>query len=158
MADYRDQATFHRAALMLGLTSGEFVVAWADTILASDPEPPHAITEVALVPPGDLTALRAALQPLAAESESNAVLRALIGIAARDLARGRRSLRDTVTVLSQVRRGLSIPGAMQWAIDTLEDDYMLASAGVTNDLDVVEARVRAWLAPFEDVMPIPAAR
>ena len=158
MTDYRDQATFHRAALMLGLTSGEFVIAWADTIISTDPAPPPAISEVSLVPPGDLTALRAALQPLAARTESNAVLRAVIGIAARDLARGGRSVKDTVTVLSQVRRGLTIPDAMQWAIDTIEDDHMLATGGVTNDLDAVEARVRAWLAAFEDVKPIPSAR
>ena len=61
-------------------------------------------------------------------------------------------------LLRSVRRGLSIPDAMQWAIDTLEDDYMLASAGVTSDLDAVEARLRAWLEPFEDVKPIPSAR
>ena len=158
MRDYRDQATFYRAALLLGLTSGERVVSWAGAILREDPTTLPEIREVSLVPPGDLTALRAALQPLTAPRESNAVLRSVIGIAARDLASGRRSMRDTVTVLSQVRRHLTIPDAMQWAIDTLEGDYMLATAGVTAQLDTVEARVRAWLEPFQDVHPIPSVR
>ena len=157
MTSYRDAATFHRAALLLGITDGATVVAWAAEALEADPAPPHEITDIVLVPPGDLTAMRAALQPLAAAAEPPRVLRALLGVIARDLHDGRRSVKDTVTVLSQVRRQVAIPQQMHWALDTIEDDCMLANAGVTTDLAECEGRVRAWLAPFTDEEPIGAS-
>ena len=151
---YIEAATFHRAALLLGISDGETVIAWADLVLEVDPVPPAAIADVVLVPPGDLSAMRAALQPLAAATESPRVLRALLGVIARDVHTGRRSVKDTVTVLSQVRRGIFIPQQMHWALDTIEDDFMLANAGVTSELADCEGRVRAWLAPFTDEEPI----
>jgi len=35
---YREEATFFRAALLLGLTRGDAVVRWSDAVLAADPE------------------------------------------------------------------------------------------------------------------------
>jgi hypothetical protein len=57
-------------------------------------------------------------------------------------------VKDSVTILSQIRRNLAITAAVSDEIDTLEDDFMLASAGVTGDLASVEQRVREWLAQF----------
>ena len=145
---YRDQATYYRAALLLGLVDGTEVIAWADDILHHDPRPPHEVTDLALVPPLDLSAVRFALQPMADERESPEILRAILGVVLRDLGDGRRSVADTVRVLSQMARELAVPESMHWEIDALVDDHMLAKAGVTKDLGDSEERVREWLKRF----------
>jgi hypothetical protein len=145
--DHTDEATFNRLALLLGLVSVESVKAWADRVVESDPSPPSALIDVALAP-AELTALRAALEPMCEHPEPFDVVRKVLGIAARDLASGRRSVGDTVNVLSQMRRMVALPEAILVDLDTLEDDHMLAHAGVTNDIDAVAVRIRSWLAPY----------
>lgn len=145
---YREQATFYRAALLLGLVTCEAVVEWAEDTVAREQSVPHELLEVLLVAPGDLTAVRFALQPLADEKESPAVVRAIFRIVLQDLESGKRNVRDTVTILSQIRRNLAVAASVLDEIDTLEDDFMLASAGVTDDAPGVERRIREWLAQF----------
>jgi hypothetical protein len=145
---HREQATFYRAALLLGLVPCEDVVRWAEEIVAREKSVPHELLEVLLVAPGDLTALRFALQPLADEKESPAVVRAIFRVVLQDLESGKRNVRDTVTILSQIRRNLAVAASVPDEIDTLEDDFMLASAGVTDDASGVERRIREWLAQF----------
>jgi hypothetical protein len=147
MATQHD-ATFYRAALLLGLVPGEHVVAWADQVIHHEPHPPVEIYVVAMTPAGDLTRLRDALLPLAQETESPDVVRELLGIVARDLNDGRRNVEDTMRVLTQARRLLPVPADWERAIDSLVDDHMLATAGVGGDLDEIGARARAWLARF----------
>ena len=107
MATQHD-ATFYRAALLLGLVPGEHVVAWADQVIHHEPHPPLEIYVVAMTPVGDLTRLRDALLPLAEETESPEVVRELLGIVARDLADGRRNVEDNA-VPTQTRRLLPVP-------------------------------------------------
>ncbi len=145
---YREQATLYRAALLLGLVTCETVVDWAEEIVAREASVPHELLEVLLVSPGDLTALRFALQPLADEKESPAVLRSVFLIVLHDLNSGKRNVKDSVTILSQIRRNLAVSAAVHDEIDTLEDDFMLANAGVTGDAPGVERRIREWLAQF----------
>ena len=145
---YRDQATFYRAALLLGLVTCETVVQWTEETVAREASVPHELLDVLLVAPGDLTALRFALQPLADEKESPAVVRSVFLIVLHDLNSGKRNVKDTVTILSQIRRNLAVSAAVLDEIDTLEDDFMLANAGVTGDVASVEQRVRDWLAQF----------
>jgi hypothetical protein len=145
---YREQATFYRATLLLGLVTCETVVEWAEETVAREPSVPHELLEVLLVAPGDLTALRFALQPLADEKESPAVVRSVFLIVLQDLNSGKRNAKDSVTILSQIRRNLAISATVSDEIDTLEDDFMLANAGVTGDVASVEQRVREWLAQF----------
>jgi hypothetical protein len=145
---YREQATLYRAALLLGLVTCDTVVQWAEETVARENSVPHELLDVLLVAPGDLTALRFALQPLADGQESPAVLRSIFLIVLQDLNSGKRNAKDSVTILSQIRRNLAVTAAVSDEIDTLEDDFMLANAGVTGDVASVEQRVREWLAQF----------
>jgi len=148
MHDYRRQATFHRAALLLGLVSGRDVVTWAHDVIEEASEVPPALLDLVLVPPHDLTGLRRALQPMSDDTESAEVVAALLDLTERDLASGRRSYGDTITILSQVRRFLTVPPDLLDDIDGLVDDFMLASAGVTGDVASVESRLVRWLTTF----------
>jgi hypothetical protein len=143
---YRDQATYYRAALLLGLTSCETVVQWAEETVAREESVPHELLEVLLVAPGDLTALRFALQPLADENESPEVMQSVFRGVFDGLNSGKRTVKDSVTVLSQIRRNLAVSPAVLDQIETLEDEFMLADAGVTGDVAGVERRIREWLA------------
>lgn len=145
---YRTEATFYRAALLLGLVSGERVIEWADAGVARDPEPPTALIDVGLTQPGDLSAMRDALQPLADDTETVAIVHGLLGLAAGALDSGRRSVGDTVRVLAQMRRMIALPPAMHIALDSLEDNHMLAAAGVVGSVPAAEADVRAWVGQF----------
>ncbi len=145
----REQATYLRAALLLGLATGDDVSRWAASQLEHQPEPSAALVDIALAPSRDVDALRAALRPLARRRESRPVLMAILQQTWRDLASGRRNLRDTVTVLSQARRALVLPPVMEEEIDTLEDAHILALAGVTGDLRECGERIRQWLARFD---------
>jgi DNA-binding FadR family transcriptional regulator len=144
---YTHQATFFRTALLLGLIPPDAVRLWADAAIESDPGPPHALIEVALAP-AELTALRDALRPLADEPEPYDVVRRILGLIAADLAAGRRSAADTVRVLAQMRRMTALPEDLLEELDAIEDDHMLAAAGVSDDLAAVQARMRQWLDQF----------
>ena len=149
MTDYALQASFNRAALLLGLITGKHVVAWADRIIANDNAVPPDLLNVAMVPADDLSGLRHALQPMSTHEESLVIIRALLDVVRRDVVSGQRSAKDTVTVLAQMRRFLELPANYFDEIDTLQDDFMLAAAGVVGSTDEVEARLHAWLAQFD---------
>ena len=92
-----EQATFYRAALLLGLVQGDEVVRWADTEIARPENPAAALCDVALTAVGDaadLTKLRAALRPIADARESPAVVTRLLDVVTDDFATGRRNARS----------------------------------------------------------------
>ena len=144
---HRRHAALHRANLLLGLDRGESVVAWADAIIASEADPPHDLLDLAMTPADDLSALRHALLPLA-EPESAALVRAVLDRTGRDLASGRRSAADTVTVLAQIRHGLIPPGKLDRQIDHFHHEFLLATARVAGDPVAVGDRLTVWLARF----------
>ena len=146
----RQQATFLRAALLLGLVPGEAAIRWAEAIVEHDPDPPAALIEVTMTPAEDLTALRFALQPLADPTESAAITKAILALVRRDLMTRRRQLADTVTVLGQIRRHLVVSEAIRNDLDTLEDDFMLANAGVVGEVEASRTRIGEWLTQFAD--------
>lgn len=148
MSSCEHEATFYRAALLLGLVDGGEVIAWADAVIARDVAVPHALLDVSVTAPGDLSALRIALQPLARDDEAPDVVHAILDRARSDLERGRRNIGDTVTVLAQVRRFLTVTTAVVDALDAFQDDYMLAAAGVIGDVATIERNVRSWLAHY----------
>src|SRR5687768_18490653 len=96
-----DRAAFYRAALLLGLVPGERVVRWADDVIAHRESPKAAFIDISTIPPGDVTSMRHALFRLGGEPESQAVLRAVLGLISHHLAIGRRSVADTMTVLGR---------------------------------------------------------
>jgi hypothetical protein len=145
---HRQQASFLRAALLLGLESGQRAVRWADSLIPGETEALKALVDLALTDPEDVTALRAALLPLAREPEPVATLLAILGRVARDVEIGARGVRDGVLLLGQIRRRLALPAALAEQLDALQDDYMLAAAGVGGRVASVEERVRVWLAQF----------
>lgn len=144
---YADQAAFYRAALLLGLVRGEPVVAWADTVIASDPQAPPAFAELATTDVNDLTLLRERLWILAGEQESAVVIRPLIGLVHRDLESGRRSLPDTMTVLKQLRAFIRVDATLNEQVKTLGLDIAIAAPGSQQRADA-EQRVRDWLAQY----------
>lgn len=147
---YRQQATFLRAALLLGLVPGEAAIRWAEAILHENPNPPAPLVDVVMIPPGDLTSLRFALQPLADPAETPAITRAILALVRRDFTTRRRELVDTVTVLGQIRRHVLVSDTIKGELDTLEDDFMLAKTGVTGTVETSRARVAEWLEQFAD--------
>lgn len=148
-----EQATFFRAALLLGLIRGERVVAWADAALAEEEPPPAALAEIATTPADDLTTLRQRLLLVGREKEPEAVVRALAGLVHRDLASGRRTIGDTMTVLKQLRAFVTVGPALNEQIKTLGVDVAIAAPN-TPGRAAAEERVRAWLALHEhDAVP-----
>jgi hypothetical protein len=148
MQALRQIATFYRAALLLGIVSGDDVIAWADGVIARDADASAQLIDLSMIPPSDLSELRHALQPLTAETESLAILRALFDRARSDLESGRRGAKDTITVLYQARSLLALPADMSDDVALLQNDFMLANAGVIGNADAVIARLHAWIAPF----------
>lgn len=151
--DYSERATFYRAALLLGLIRGDLVIAWADEVLTSDGRVPPVFSEIATTPAEDLTLLRQRLLMVGSERESDAVVRALTGLVHRDLASGRRTIGDTMTVLKQLRAFIKVTPALNDRLKTLGVDVAMTTPGSHERADA-EARVRAWLAEHErDVLP-----
>ena len=144
------EAAFHRAALLLGLTSGDAVIAWADDIIANDHENAAPFLDLSMIPPHDLSELRHALEHIATRTDSLGLLRALFDIARREELIGKRSAGDTITVLRQARSFLKLPDEYSLEIQKLDNDHMLARAGIEQDVTDVERRVRVWLAQFEN--------
>lgn len=145
----RNEATLHRTALLLGLTTGVEVVAWADARLHTEDEPPHALIELSLTGPSDLSALRIALEPLAIEPVPPDVVHEMLLRAARDLAAGRRNVHDTVHLLRQMRGMLPLSVELDAELDHLTDAHMLAQVGIGPSVEEVESTIRHWL----DVRP-----
>lgn len=148
MMNDRDDATFLRAALLLGLISGQDVVRWADERIHHDVSPAPAIYDLALTPAADLSAVRIALQPLADEAESPVIVGRLLAVVHRDLATGRRSVADTVRVFAQMRGLIVLPDSVRAELDVFEDTHMLAVSGVEGEVAAVERNVREWLTQF----------
>ncbi len=138
------EAGLHRTRLLLGLTNGAAVIAWADARILELADVPAALIEVAVTPPDDLSALRHALLPLADEIESPALVEQILRDVAGDLVAGRRSPADTTTVLSQMRRMLPLPSAVDAELDGLIDTLMLAEVGIGASLHEATGAVVAW--------------
>jgi hypothetical protein len=146
--DYGERATFFRAALLLGLIRGDLVIAWADDVLARDGGVPPAFAEIATTPADDLRLLRQRLLLVGSERESDAVVRGLAGLVHRDLASGRRSMGDTMTVLKQLRAFIKVTPALNDRLKTLGVDVAVTTSG-SRERAAAEARVREWLAQHE---------
>ncbi len=142
---YTEQATFFRAALLLGLVRGTAVVQWSDAVLARDPDAPAPFVDIASTSPDDLSALRHALYPLCTDRESAAVVHGIIGLVSQDLTSGRRSFDDTITVLSQVRRFMKLDSATDDSLKTLLVEVWRARHGLGADWDVAQLHVSEWL-------------
>jgi hypothetical protein len=146
---YREEATFYRAALLLGLIRGDAVVKWSDAVLARESDAPPAFAEIASTPPDDLSAMRHALYPLCDDRESPSVVRKIFGRISQDLLSGRRTFDDTVTVLSQVRKFLKLEPATNEALKTLLVSVWQARHHLGGDMADAETRVREWLREHE---------
>ncbi len=142
--DHRDEATYLRAALLLGLVSCEQVVTWAMLTVEEEAAPSAEMIDLSLTPP-ELTALREALRPLAALVENPETCVRLLDAAAEDYLEGRRALADTLTVLQQLARNVPIPDAWAHAIKELIDDHMLTQAGVPGQRGEIAPRLERWL-------------
>lgn len=148
MSAYIEQATFFRAALLLGLIRGERVIGWADRVLASDDAAPEAFADIATTAASDLTLLRQRLLLVGSERESEAVVRGLAGLVHRDLASGRRAINDTMTVLKQLRAFVKTTPALNDTLKTLGVGFAMTAPGSPERVEA-EARVRAWLAEHD---------
>jgi hypothetical protein len=138
------EATLQRTRLLLGLTDGAAVIAWADAQLLQLAVAPPALLDVSLTPASDLSAMRMALLPLAGEPEDPAAVSAVLQEVAADLVAGRRLAADTVSVLRQMRRMLPLPVAVDADLDALIDTLMLAEAGIGASVADAEQAVLAW--------------
>ena len=143
-ATLTSEATLQRTRLLLGLTDGAAVIAWADGHLVDHTDVPAALVDVSLTAPSDLSALRHALLPLATEPADSASIDAVLREVAVALVEGKRSASDTVNVLRQMRRMLPLPTATDEELDTLIDTLMLAEVGIGATVPEAEAAVCEW--------------
>jgi hypothetical protein len=151
--NHADQATFFRAALLLGLIRGERVVAWADAVIARDPSAAAAFIDISICPPDDLTGLRQRLLLIGPEKETDTVARALAGLVHRDLASGRRTIGDTMTVLKQLRAFVGVSAGLNDQLKTLGVDVAMSQPDTRERAEAYD-RVRAWLARHDaDAVP-----
>jgi post-segregation antitoxin (ccd killing protein) len=140
---YAEDAAFYRAAVLLGLIRGDEVIRWADGVLAED-SPPALFVEIATTPPDDLTLLRQRLFDAGGERESVEIVRRLIGLVHGDLASGRRSFADTMTVIKQLRAFVTVDRDLNERLKTLGVDVFMAAPGTPARAEA-EQRVRDWL-------------
>lgn len=133
-------ATYYRTALLLGLLPGEDVHRWAESVIACEVEPAHQILELALVPSADLSGLRHGLWPLSIEPEPKAVLEAMLALLHADLEAGRRTLRDTLTVLRQMRSMLRLPSGLYEDLNRVLVDH--------ETIGVAASPIPDWLRQF----------
>ncbi|MDB4875302.1 MAG: hypothetical protein JWM41_1748 [Gemmatimonadetes bacterium] len=141
----RFEADVLRTALLLGLVREHEVIAWADALLGTEPDPYAHLAEVALARP-ELTTVREALRPLAEPNDPAAVGKALLAFIASDPAATRLAVRDRLRVLSQLRREAELPASVSDDIELLADRSMLAAAGVSSERAVSETELATWLA------------
>ena len=146
--NYADQAALYRAALLLGLVRGDEVIRWADLVIGEDASAPAAFVEIATTDPDDLTSLRERLLAIGEARESSQVVRRLIGLVQRDLASGRRTLQDTMTVIKQLRAFVAVDRDLNEHLKALGVDIFMAPAGSQARADA-EQRVRDWLRQYE---------
>ena len=139
------EADFLRTALLVGLVREQEVIAWADALLHTEPDPYAQLAEVALARP-ELTSVREALQPLAEPTNPAAVGDALLAFVATDPAATTLSVPDRVRVLSQLRRENVFSLTVSADIKLFEDRCMLATAGVATTEAVSENDLAIWLA------------
>lgn len=149
---YAEAASFLRAALLLGLLSPEDVIAWSDQIISEDPCPPAFTYTLSLTRP-ELSSVREVLRPVALSAEPLGVIEAVLGLAARDMASGRRTVDDTLRVLTQLRRFLELDPRLNEEITVLEHGHMLAVAGLTDQLEQTRMRVVSFVNRYAHVAP-----
>ena len=142
-ADVAGQAALYRAALLLGLVRGEEVVRWADALLDGGAAS-HQLIDIATTPPDDLTLMRERLLALCDERESPDTVRRLLSLVQKDLASGRRSFTDTMTVLKQLRAFVKVDRSLNEQLKTLGVDVFMAPADSV-ERAAAEQRVRDWL-------------
>lgn len=151
---YAEAATFLRTALLLGLLKPEDAIAWADEIVRHDPAPASSVLTLAITTP-ELSTVREVLRPLAFASEPSSVIDAVLGLAARDLARGRRGVDDTLQVFSQCRAFLKLEPRLADEIALLQMQHMVARSGDdAARLEQLRARVVELASRFLEIPPV----
>lgn len=136
------EATYYRTALLLGLVRGEAVHRWADDAIAREAVPHAALIAVASTPADDLSGLRHALWPLVIEPDPPESIQSILGVVGADLAPGRRTMDDTVTVLRQLRSMVKLPRP-------LYDELSAALVEQVHEHQGGDA-IRRWLAQHAD--------
>lgn len=136
--DYPLEATYYRTALLLGLIRGEVVHGWAEQAIERESEPLPELIEIVSASSTDLSALGHALWPLVLEPAPRVVFEAVFGLMHADLATGRRSVTDTLTILRQMRSMLRLPPPM----------YAELNATLVAYADGRTAAVAEWLEQF----------
>lgn len=151
---YAEAATFLRTALLLGLIKPEDAIAWADDVVRHDPAPPSIVLTLAITAP-ELSSVREVLRPLAFDTEPSSVIHAVLGLAARDLARGRRGIDDTLQVFSQCRALLRLEPGLAREIAVLQMQHMVARSGDdAARLEQIRASVVALASRFLEIPPV----
>jgi hypothetical protein len=142
------KASFFRTALLLGLLPGSCAVEWADSVIAGTTSVPHAFLDLATTRPDDITALRYALLEIGTEEVAEDVLRAILGLVLRDIESGKRSMHDSVMVLSQFRRFTKLSSAV--AEQILEFEMYHSEAVHAGTRAETEEKILAWLVGFKN--------
>jgi hypothetical protein len=136
----RLQATYFRTGLLLGIVRGDEVHRWAEEVIGREVDPPHALIDLSLVDPDDLSEMRHALWPLCVDPEPEIVLESVLALLHRDLEARRLDLATTVTILRQMRSMLRLPRELYRELNATLVGH--ASIGVT------VSPVPAWLERF----------
>ncbi len=140
-SDHAAAATYHRTALLLGLTDGASVQRWAEQVIAQEASAPPALLDLLSADPTDLSALRHALWPLVVDPEPVAVLERIFRQLHVELTAGHRGLADTITILRQMRSMLRLPPGIYAGLN---------AAFVAHAREGKDDAILGWLGRFAD--------
>ncbi len=144
LPDIAFEAAFLRAALLLGVINEREVPAWAESLLLVQDEAHGFLSDVAMAPV-ELTAMREALQPMAATAGPAAVLTAIVTFLARDRASLSLNVHDAVRVFTLLRTEFRIPPDGTLSAKQFEDRLMLAEGGVKGAVAPTREELDDWL-------------
>jgi hypothetical protein len=148
--DLREQASYLRAGIALGLLHARDAIAWADVQLSGDAPVPLEVTELALAAPDQDVRVRELLGELAystfGEAESPVVVSALLDLLRADCVAAKRSVVDTLAVLRHIAQALPLESDFKLALWHLATDAH--EPGPTEPDAAIAARIALLLAPM----------
>jgi hypothetical protein len=139
------EAAFLRTAILVGLFHEREAPEWAAALLHPSSVWAARLAEVAAARV-ELSAVRAALRPIAAGADSRAVARAILSGAALDLSLQPRTPADAVSMLGQIRQECRLPTPEGAPIKAFENRAMFAAFGVPGQALPTTAEITATLA------------
>jgi hypothetical protein len=158
MPGQKEQAEILRQGLMVGTRTVADAVAWADAIIAADPQPDIAIIEVATSSPGLPSEVSALLRDVAGEYDPVTVLRGAMSDLRRALANDPGRGPEIARWLYELAISGELPEReFGWDTYRLENYFALASSGIFGTVDGAVRELDAYLERHARPSGLPAS-